>query len=743
MLRKKEPPKQRVLAINAHDGAPSPHRLDLRALKSEEPRGDGAEHAGSLEDAPSFEERIAAFDDRVKEMPELVRSHAKAISRAWQSQATSFLDATLNWGARAQTQLKDSRQYIRKRISRRRASRRAVSVVVSYMPAVAHFVFLILLITIPLQILFVYREISSTKVRVEQAWKGALLSVSRIQEEFATQQFDRLPEEFAVLTRNVATIRKVFDRMRPLAFFLPDRIVMADIMTRISEDTIAMLSRISFGALEVQGGTKSRGALVRSAFEDLTALHTRARVLVPDDREPITSVVREGIGRVYDIATVAAHLFAAEEPRRVLFIFQNPRELRASGGFAGSFALVTVRDGDIENIEIPEAGTYAIEGQVSLSRISPAPLHLINPRFEFQDSNWWPEFPRSAKKMKELFEAAGGPTVDAVVAVTAHVGEELLRIHGPIVTNEATLNADNFIDTLQSTVARDRSIDRRAPKKIITALVPTMVQATTNLINTQPHALLTSAARLFSRKDIQVWSRDEEVQAAVRRLGWSGEFSQEPGDFLSVITSNVGGGKTDGVVESRVTHAAQLTAAGVAQESLRISRVHNGQKGDTFLGYRNVAYLRVYVPEGAKLRNATGSNPPSPLLFERPASSLTPDPEVRATESTILHDQENGVDVWQEDNKTVFGVWMSTDPGQTSEVELTYEVSLLSYRNTVPYTFTVEPQAGTRVAFASTVSYDSSLRGLVGGDSEWNPQGWHFEGPLEKRLITSAVLYRQ
>ena len=55
-------------------------------------------------------------------------------------------------------------------------------------------------------------------------------------------------------------------------------------------------------------------------------------------------------------------LMGQNEHKRYLVIFQNNRELRASGGFIGSFALVDINNGRVRSIEITGGGPYDLMG---------------------------------------------------------------------------------------------------------------------------------------------------------------------------------------------------------------------------------------------------------------------------------------------------------------------------------------------------------------------------------------------
>ena len=160
--------------------------------------------------------------------------------------------------------------------------------------------------------------------------------------------------------------------------------------------------------------------------------------------------------------------------RRYLVLFENDAELRATGGFMGSYALVDVLQGVAKVVEMPPQGTYAVQGQLIDFVDAPQPLQRINARWEFQDANWLPDFPATAKKAASFYERAGGPTVDGVIAFTPELGEQLLKILGPLDLTEQdgiTVTPEIFRSVAQRTY-QGMTKDVQAPKQILVDMVP-------------------------------------------------------------------------------------------------------------------------------------------------------------------------------------------------------------------------------------------------------------------------------
>ncbi|MBI4434335.1 DUF4012 domain-containing protein, partial [Candidatus Uhrbacteria bacterium] len=200
-----------------------------------------------------------------------------------------------------------------------------------------------------------------------------------------------------------------------------------------------------------------------AAFLDAaTAAFTTARQQAEEARSHIdvaapnlTGTVNRAIGelrRAEQLLPILRALGGIDRPRRLLLVFQNPAELRPTGGFMGSVALVDVAGGRVTALELPPGGTYDLSGITRLRVIPPEPLRLVSTTWQFHDANWFPDFPTSARKLRWFYEASGGPSVDAVVAVNAPVLEDILALTGPITAGDQTFSATAVRAILTDTI---------------------------------------------------------------------------------------------------------------------------------------------------------------------------------------------------------------------------------------------------------------------------------------------------
>ncbi len=416
----------------------------------------------------------------------------------------------------------------------------------------------------------------------------------------------------------------------------------------------------------------AQAALAKVNSDVVPAQYTEKIAKLQSETPAIAASMQEFLKFVHTLT----FLLGGESKMRYLTLFQNNTELRPTGGFVGSFAEVDMDNGAIANMRLPGGGTYDVQGQLDTFVEAPKPLSLINPRWEFQDGNWFPDFPTSAKKMQWFYEHAGGPTTDGVIAVNATFVEKLLDVVGPIEMPEYGLiiNAENFLFATEKAVEIDADKTKNTPKAILGDMAPKLIDK----VKAADAKMLVKIVMLIEQglleRDIQVYFRDNDAQKAMQELGFAGEIEQTAGDYLMVVDTNIGGGKTDAVIDQTIDLEVNISETGTIVDDLTFTKTHHGMANALFSGKNNVDYVRFYVPEGSVLLSADGFEPPSQNLFEPSDIPLSLDDDLSIVMSGQTRDAISGMDIWNEFGKTVFGGWMQTAPGETQVVHMSYRI---------------------------------------------------------------------
>lgn len=381
----------------------------------------------------------------------------------------------------------------------------------------------------------------------------------------------------------------------------------------------------------------------------------------------------------------------AGRDKRYLLIFQNNAEMRGSGGFLGSYALVDFREGKIRNLEVPGGGSYDTEAGLTEKIKAPAPLWLVNPQWHFWDANWWPDFPTTAKNLMWFYEKSDGPTVDGVISFTPSVVEKLLTVTGPIdMTKDYGLiiTADNFWQQVELTAERDNIIknnpeavshlpagEQSKPKKIIGELMAKIMEVLPQKLDKDNLIKLLSISEdSLASKQIMFYFNDANLEKKVIERNWGGLMSQAPLDYLMVTNTNIAGAKTDRVIKEEIYHQTSIALDGSLIDTVTITRTHTAAKNELLVGVRNVDWLRIYVPQGSQLIAASGFVAPDLKYFEAPDPTWITNDFLAQTEDLAVTDTNSGTKIYQENGKTVFANWLMLDPGNSATITLSYRL---------------------------------------------------------------------
>jgi len=418
-------------------------------------------------------------------------------------------------------------------------------------------------------------------------------------------------------------------------------------------------------------------------------------------------------------------------PRKYLFLFQNNQEMRATGGFIGTYGILDIFNGHIKKFFID--GIFNPDGQLKEKVVPPFPIQKISAAWSLHDSNWFPDFPVSAEKATWFYEKTGGPTVDGVITMTPTVMEKLLEVTGPIEMSEydITVDRDNFLQIVQKEVEVDYDKDLNQPKKILADLAPIILDKIFNVSSLSDLSKVVNILQEnLKEKQILIYSKNYNIEKKLSELGWSGEVLKTEKDYLSVINSNVNGFKTDGVIDEKIELDSEIQEDGSILNEVTITRKHNGGKTDyDWWNKVNSNYMRVYVPKGSQLISATGHtrefNSP-PLDYK--ALNFKRDPQVEKEEIDIIIDPENGTRIYEDAGKTVFANWTYVSPQETVVVKykylLPFKLEVEEEENKIgTYSLVAQKQSGSSGSeFIATINFPSYYKSI-----------WEFPEEINKK----------
>ncbi len=401
------------------------------------------------------------------------------------------------------------------------------------------------------------------------------------------------------------------------------------------------------------------------------------------DLEQMLGIIRYlpdsgGVKKIKDLAAdfeSFKYILGFERPRKYLLVFQNPSEIRATGGFIGSVGVIDVASAKIKNIKFEDV--YGLDGQLKTLSEPPAPIKKISAAWSLHDANWFFDFPSSAEKIAWFYEKGGGLTPDGVIAISPEVVKGVLRVTGPIYLADYDQRVDenNFVALAQeeAEVNYDKTINQ--PKLFLADFLTEFKKTVESLPLEKKIAVMKSIITNLDEKDVQLMFRSESAEAFVESHGWGGQVNDTDKDYLGVVHSSVNGFKTDAMIKEEQSLSTEIAGDGSVVNTLTITRSHTGSASDAdWYNKVNSDYLRIFVPKGSKLVLVSGVTNEGIFLKDPAADyyNYLKDEKLIQIEKSKISDSETGVDTFEEADKTVFGAWVYVSPGEKVTVVYKY-----------------------------------------------------------------------
>jgi hypothetical protein len=448
--------------------------------------------------------------------------------------------------------------------------------------------------------------------------------------------------------------------------------------------------------------------------------------------------VREKIVSYKEMINGAAGLFVNAQPllaalpgilgepdeRRYLVLFQNDKELRATGGFITAYAQFRLVKGKI--ILERSDNIYTLDN--ALTKKWPAPREILTyhknvNQLHIRDSNLSPDFAESMKQFLTIYQSASGieKNIDGIIAVDTHVLVETLKILGPTYIKGREFSADidqrcdcpKAVYELEDYSTRPvnylRTDEER--KDVIGILLRELMQKALGVSPSQYWGrLFQMLFAEINRKHVLTYFTEATEQAAAESFNMAGRIltasvktalfeydGKANWDYLHVNNSNMASGKANMFVSTETAFDSTAKDQGFRENRLTINYKNPYPGSDCGLASGGLClnaplrnWVRIYVPKGSKLIDSKGSQSPK-------------------------DNQPVPLETREELDKTVFEGFLVVNPLGTAKLELTYQTPVTIQDN--KYRLLIQKQPGTENN-ALTFSLEGKTRKQFNLDSD-------------------------
>ncbi len=462
------------------------------------------------------------------------------------------------------------------------------------------------------------------------------------------------------------------------------------------QESVALMNIISnnFDTLENLKSGPDRETLEKT-ISDSIYFYFRFQQLKTEFENPtLNALETTELSNVISLAQVMPVILGYNEEKNYLLLFQNNGELRPTGGFIGSVGELKIRGGKIESFNIEDV--YEYDGKLK-AHIEPHYIirRYLQPHLYLRDSNFDPDFQKSASMSTLLYNLETGKKVDGVLAINFESVRRLIEEIGPVElpAYKKVLDGKNTFDFLQNIIDDNFFPGSSEKRDVLTGLFNQLIlklEKQDKLIKA-----LSLLPKLAEEKHLLFAFNNSSIQSIFNNLGHGGTLRDNRSaeessinDFLLINEANIGVNKAN-------INISRSTDYYVAFENGIKSRILHSLNNTGDKEYK--AYVRIAAPLGSRLTS---------ISFDKEKQAIVP-----AVTDANLYERSAfraplGLEVDEviENNLKIFGFIVTVEPKKKREIELTYDSGLvIPAEAIVTYSLFLIKQPGTE-------SYPFTLR---------------------------------
>lgn len=299
------------------------------------------------------------------------------------------------------------------------------------------------------------------------------------------------------------------------------------------------------------------------------------------------------------------------QPVRLIILFQNNMELRATGGFPGSYATLTLANNAPIEFEVQDI--YVPDGQLEGHVDPPLPIQEAFQQgfWKLRDANWHPDFQESANRVEWFFTEANYPPNDGVIGLNFTVTQKLLGITGPIHVSDlnTTVTQENIYPILQRANDTEFFAGSTKKKDTIDAFMTQLIFKLQHLSPPQYLQLFSLIDEQLQQKNILISVKDANLASFATLNHWDGKLNQVScdqygcsQDYFSLFEANLGVNKSNCCVNRQVTLEKESDQNNLMTTTTTLNYQNLGPGTEyTRVAGDYKAFIRLYYPANTQI----------------------------------------------------------------------------------------------------------------------------------------------
>ncbi|TSC87943.1 MAG: hypothetical protein G01um101416_258 [Microgenomates group bacterium Gr01-1014_16] len=348
-------------------------------------------------------------------------------------------------------------------------------------------------------------------------------------------------------------------------------------------------------------------------------------------------------------------------------MLQNNTELRATGGFMGSYAKINVQCSmfnvqcgvksiDIQDIYVPDG---QLPGHVE-------PPYPVQEAFKIgywwlRDSNWDPDFASSAATIAWFLKQGNEPEPAGIVAINQTTVAKIIDVLGgvKVLDFDKTVTGQNLYSLAQRYAEEGFFPGSTKKKDFLGSVGGALVRKVKDAGLVELGKLGKLVWDELRKKQILVWIKDAEIRRWGGRLedGWD-----KKSDYLYIVESNLGANKANCCMDRDVRQEIENNKVKLTI-TWKNENEFDATKPPVFWGGQYVNYNRVVIPSSHKIQAVKLQGRELRLATEK--DFVMPN-SLRQEMSTDMYNVEERGDL------QIIGFWANVPAKKTITAELQY-----------------------------------------------------------------------
>lgn len=435
---------------------------------------------------------------------------------------------------------------------------------------------------------------------------------------------------------------------------------------------------------------------------------------LPPDFEKKFNDVEPIIDLFSNSSEILPSILGFDKKKTYLVLFQNNMELRPGGGFIGSYAILTVKNAKAVDFKIQDV--YTSDGQLKAHVEPPYAIrrYLPSAHWYLRDSNFDPDFVKSAISAANIYSLETKNKVDGVIGIDLSFAKNIVGALGQIKVPDynKTIDENNLFQVTEEQSEKNFFPGSTQKKDFLSALATAIKLNLTTRKDIPYTVLVGKVGESIKQKDLAFAFADPSYQNIFTANGWSSslwdnrsEGNNKINDYLGLSEANLGVNKVNYYISRSISKKTVIDDNGKVSSRLAIAFKNNSPKTGKIGGnYKN--YLQLILPKGSKINTIFINNEEVEIDKAITDYFVYESKGFRAPKGLE-------VDETEELDKSVFGFLIMVGEGEVKTISIDYDLpySISKSDKSINYSLKIYKQPGVdSYPFDLTFDLPSRLR---------------------------------